>query len=129
MDKHIGNVHGSKPRRLHWDNGEPQLSLIREDIPGTVPQRFVGAVPTNIYDPPDVRPVIDFHDPHDIPGAQVGSLRRGLPGNRQVNPLNPNYTMLDGDPRRAPHPMLQGRASAQSFPDLHSTGGRATPAG
>merc|ERR1711920_906970 len=129
MDRHVGPVQGSKSRQLHRDNGQPQLSLVREDIAGTLPQRFVGVVPANIYDSPEVRPMIDFHDPHDIPGAQVGSLKRSIPGNRQVNPLNPNYTMLDGDPQRAPHPMLHGRASAQSFPDLHNTGGRATPAG
>ena len=61
-----------------------------KDIAGTVPQRWVGGVPTNIYDPPEirsriwtcwdqnfwvtqitVRPLMSFHDPHDIPGAQA----------------------------------------------------------
>merc|ERR1719207_331649 len=92
----IGMVHGSKPRKLQWDNGEPQLSLLREDIAGTVPQRWVGSVPANIYDPPDVRPMISFHDPHDIPGTQVGSLPRGLTTYRVTNPMNPRYQMLDG---------------------------------
>jgi len=135
----IGPVPMSKPRKLQWDNGEPQLSLLREDIAGTIPQRWVGSVPANIYDPPEVRPMISFHDPHDIPGAQVGSLKKGIEGitRRQCNPLNPRYPMLDGEVRPQPlpllenergnprsglgaHPMLQSRmlASTTSAPDL-----------
>lgn len=92
----IGQVAGSKPRQLQWDNGEPHFSLLREDIAGTVPQRWVGSVPHNIYDPPEIRPMISFHDPADIPGAQVGSLKKGITTCRTVNPLNPRYPMLDG---------------------------------
>lgn len=116
----IGPVHGSRPRKLTWDNGEPLFSLMREDIAGTVPQRWVGSVPANIYDPPEVRPAISFHDPHDIPGAQVGSLKKGIEGStrRQLNPLNPMYPMLDGDQRPQPIPLLEAerghpRASMQ----------------
>lgn len=139
-DQH-GAIHGSKPRKLQWDNGEPQMSLLREDIAGTVPQRWIGSVPHNIYDPPEVRPMISFHDPHDIPGAQVGSLKKGIEGatRRQLNPMNPSYTMLDGDmrphavpvmeaergPARYVHPMMQNRAAAASLPNLQS----GTPAG
>lgn len=130
-----GHVHGSKPRKLQWDNGEPLFSLLREDIAGTVPQRFVGAVPFNIYDPPEVKQVISFHDPHDIPGAQVGSLKKGIEGSRragQTNPLNPRYRMLDGDSRPQPvpvhdaerpdplHPLVQNRAQASSLPNLRT---------
>eukprot|EP00928_Gymnodinium_smaydae_P079746 TRINITY_DN635_c0_g1_i2.p1 TRINITY_DN635_c0_g1~~TRINITY_DN635_c0_g1_i2.p1 ORF type:complete len:501 (-),score=45.93 TRINITY_DN635_c0_g1_i2:129-1568(-) len=106
----IGQIHGSKPRKLQWDNGEPHFSLLREDIAGTVPQRWIGSVPANIYDPPEVRPAISFHDPHDIPGAQVGSLKKGIEGStrRQVNPLNPRYPMLDGDTRPQPVPLMEG---------------------
>merc|ERR1711971_1477408 len=119
-----GEVAGSKPRKLQWDNGEPPFSLMREDIAGTIPQRWIGSVPANIYDPPEVRPMISFHDPHDIPGAQVGSLKKGIEGitRRQCNPLNPRYPMLDGEAR--PHPMLQSRMlSSTSAPDLR----KATP--
>jgi len=136
-----GQVLGSKPRKLQWDNGEPQLSLVREDIAGTVPQRWVGGVPCNIYDPPDVKEVISFHDPHDIPGAQVGSLKKGIEGSRRggsTNPLNPRYKMLDGDARPQPvpvfdaernmpvHSLYQSRAQASSLPNLQQ---RATPQG
>lgn len=136
----IGAVHGSRPRKLQWDNGEPQLSLLREDIPGTVPQRWVGAAPHNIYDPPEVRPMISFHDPHDIPGCQVGSLKRGIVSRRSVNPLNPAYTMLEGENRHpAPvieaergsaqnlHPMMRSNANSASLPNLHGGVGGATP--
>lgn len=130
-----GHVHGSKPRKLQWDNGEPLFSLLREDIAGTVPQRFVGAIPVNIYDPPEVKPVISFHDPHDIPGAQVGSLKKGIEGSRragQTNPLNPRYRMLDGDTRPQPvpvhdaerpdplHPLVRNRAQASSLPNIRT---------
>merc|ERR1712232_1466126 len=116
---------------------------LREDIAGTIPQRWIGSVPANIYDPPEVRPMISFHDPHDIPGAQVGSLKKGIEGitRRQCNPLNPRYPMLDGEARPQPmpllenerghprsglgtHPMLQSRMlSSTSAPDLR----KATP--
>merc|ERR1719262_657695 len=136
LPEEIGTVQGSKPRKLHWDNGEPQLSLLREDIAGTVPQRFVGCIPSNIYDPPDARPMMSFHDPHDIAGAQAGSLRRGMPGYRGTNPLNPRYQMLDGETRPQPmptfdaerghahhtHPMLRRNSGASaSAPNLHGT--------
>jgi len=130
-----GHVPGSKPRKLQWDNGEPQFSLVREDIAGTVPQRWIGAVPINIYDPPEVKEVISFHDVHDIPGAQVGTLKKGIEGSRRAgttNPLNPRYKMLDGDVRPQPvpvfdaernvpmHSLVQSRAQASSLPNLRS---------
>eukprot|EP00440_Ansanella_granifera_P029482 gb/GFBE01032022.1/.p1 GENE.gb/GFBE01032022.1/~~gb/GFBE01032022.1/.p1 ORF type:complete len:547 (+),score=65.98 gb/GFBE01032022.1/:1-1641(+) len=132
----IGFVEGSKPRKLTRDNGEPQLSLLREDIAGTVPQRWVGSVPTNIYDPPEVRPMISFHDPHDIPGAQVGTLRKGIEGSRRcVNPLNPKYNMLDGNARPQPvptfeaqrHPLLRSQAASSSMPNLRGGSRGGTP--
>lgn len=92
----VGPVAGSKPRKLTWDNQEPLFSLLREDIAGAAPQRWIGATPFNVYDPPAKKPVISFHDPHDVPGAQVGSLRRGIGSTRMTNPLNPKYQMLDG---------------------------------
>jgi len=138
-----GHVHGSKPRKLQWDNGEPQLSLVREDIAGTVPQRWVGACPVNIYDPPEVKQMISFHDPHDITGAQVGTLKKGIEGSRRggtTNPLNPRYKMLDGDVRPQPvpvfdaernvpmHSLMQSRAQAASLPNLRPSQGN-TPVG
>ncbi|CAE8581816.1 unnamed protein product [Polarella glacialis] len=129
-----GFVDGSRPRKLTRDNGEPQLSLLREDIAGTVPQRWVGAVPSNIYDPPEVRPMMSFHDPHDIPGAQVGTLKKGIVSGRSCNPLNPYYPMLDGNARPQPvpsfeaqrHPLLrsQGMGASSSMPNLRANGGR-----
>lgn len=130
----IGEVPGSKPRKLQWDNGEPQLSLLREDIAGTLPQRWVGAVPHNIYDPPEIRPMISFHDPNDIAGAQVGTLKKGLEASRRcLNPLNPKYTMLDGNPQPQPvptfdaeragvisHPLIRNRGASSSTPNLRS---------
>jgi hypothetical protein len=92
----IGEVPQSKPRKLQWDNGEPHFSLLTEDIAGSQPQRWVGSVPFNIYDPPEKKPIISFHEPQDIPGTQVGSLRKGIVTGRMTNPLNPRYTMLDG---------------------------------
>jgi len=127
----IGFVQGSKPRKLHWDNGEPHFSLLREDIAGTVPQRWVGATPFNVYDHPDVKPVISFHDPHDIPGAQVGTLRKGLDGNKRfTNPLQPQYEMLDGDSRPQPAPVIDSERGHPSVNSRYQMGhnGRPEPA-
>jgi hypothetical protein len=101
----IGEVPQSKPRKLQWDNGEPHFSLLTEDIAGSQPQRWVGSVPFNIYDPPEKKPIISFHEPQDIPGTQVGSLRKGIVTGRMTNPLNPRYTMLDGPARM--HPLAE----------------------
>lgn len=72
-------VEGSTSKVLHRDNGEPQASLIRGDLPGAVPQRFKGHVPVNIYDPPEVTPVSLFTGLHcsDIEGAQTGTRKGG----------------------------------------------------
>jgi len=79
--KQAGHVEKSAPRVLHRDNGEPQASLIRRDVPGAVPQRYKGAVPVNIYDPPEITPY-SVHlglDCSDIKGAQTGTR---MPGTR-----------------------------------------------
>jgi len=101
----IGEVPQSKPRKLQWDNGEPFFALLTEDIAGAAPQRWVGAVPFNVYDPPEKKPIISFHEPQDIPGTQVGSLRKGIVTGRSTNPLNPRYVMLDGAAKM--HPLAE----------------------
>jgi len=123
----VGPVAGSKPRKLQWDNGEPQFSLLREDIAGAAPQRWVGAVPFNIYDPPQVKPAISFHDPHDIPGAQVGTLKKGIEGSfRTLNPLDPlqpDYQLLDGQRRPAPAPVPIGQSGSAPSPYVEAERG------
>lgn len=77
--KTVGLIEGSTPRQLHRDNGEPQNSLIRRDIPGAVSMRFKGRVPFNIYDKPEVTP-ISRHlglDCSDIEGTQPGTRKAG----------------------------------------------------
>lgn len=76
--REVGHIHGATPRVLHKDNGEPQLSLIRADIPGALPQRYKGAMPFSIYDPPHVTPHTRFDglDCSDIEGAQTGTRIR-----------------------------------------------------
>jgi hypothetical protein len=113
-----GAVPGSKPRRRQWDNGQPQYALQTEDIAGARSQRWVGEVPVNIYDPPEVRPMIDFHDPCDVPGAQVGTLKKGIVTKRQLNPLMPHYPMLDGDQRPPPVPVIPGERAHNHHPSL-----------
>ncbi|CAK9069494.1 unnamed protein product [Durusdinium trenchii] len=75
----VAHVEGSSSRVLHRDNGEPQASLIRADVPGAVPQRFKGHVPVNIYDPPQVTPFSMFTGLTctDIEGAQTGTRKGG----------------------------------------------------
>lgn len=72
-----GFVHGAAPKPLTWDNGEPQTSLIKEDIAGTAPQRYKGCVPFNIYDPPEVTPYSKFYGCEDIEGARAGTRKGG----------------------------------------------------
>lgn len=72
-----GEIEKSRPRALTRDNGEPQCSLIREDIHGTVPQRYKGAVPFNIYDSAEVTPYSQFYGCQDIEGTQVGTRKPG----------------------------------------------------
>eukprot|EP00434_Breviolum_minutum_P005372 symbB.v1.2.004737.t2/scaffold275.1/size244369/7 len=73
----VAAIEGSTSRVLHKDNGEPQASLIRGDLPGAVPQRFKGHLPVNIYDPPEVTPYSLFTGLHcsDIEGAQTGTRK------------------------------------------------------
>mmetsp|Transcript_29605 Transcript_29605/g.75394 ORF Transcript_29605/g.75394 Transcript_29605/m.75394 type:complete len:339 (+) Transcript_29605:84-1100(+) len=80
--REAGRIEGSTPRRLHKDNGEPQASLVRSDVPGAVPQRFKGATPFSIYDPPEVTPYARHNglDCSDIEGAQTGTRRGAFIG-------------------------------------------------
>lgn len=45
----LGPVPGSRPRKLQWNNSEPQLGLITQDIVGATSQRFIGEVLYNIF--------------------------------------------------------------------------------
>jgi len=84
LDRHygpdkVGVPERSTPRVLHRDNGEPQTSLIRSDLPGAVPQRHKGHMPFSIYDPPEVTPYTTGNqlDCSDIEGAQTGTKKAG----------------------------------------------------
>jgi len=74
-----GPVHGATPRILHKDNGEPQASLVRRDIPGALPQRYKGGLPFNIYDAPEVTPFAQHLglECADIEGTQTGTRKPG----------------------------------------------------
>jgi hypothetical protein len=91
----IGPVAGSKPRRVHLDNGEAQLSLFTQDVDGATPQRWAGKTPINLYGPPPARPC--FHEPRDIVGAQADCVKRGIEwSSRKTNPLEPCYPEMRG---------------------------------
>jgi len=79
MPSQAGPVEGAASRVLHRDNGEPQTSLIRADIPGALPQKYKGGIPFSIYDPPEVTPYSGHLglDCSDIAGAQTGTRRPG----------------------------------------------------
>lgn len=72
----IGPVAGASARKIIRDNGEPGMSLFCKDIPGASSQRYKGQKPFNLYDPPEVTPIVFFHDPADIDGADAGSMLR-----------------------------------------------------
>lgn len=78
--RQVGPIEGNTPRQRQWDNGEPQTSLIRRDIPGAVPQRFKGTLPFSIHDPHDVTPCHPRHaglDCSDIEGTRTGTRKQG----------------------------------------------------
>jgi len=79
MSTQAGAVEGATPRVLHRDNGEPQASLIRSDIPGALPQKYKGCTPYSIYDSPEVTPFSKHSglDCSDIQGAQPGTRKPG----------------------------------------------------
>ncbi|CAD7950065.1 unnamed protein product [Amoebophrya sp. A120] len=128
----IGVVPGSKPRKLQWSNSEPQLSLVKEDIAGANSQRWCGERPIHVYDDMTTKPPIFFHDPFDIPGAQVSSLKKGLVTSRFTNPITPAYTLLDGKkdvlPKYVPRQSADARlpATGTSAP-LSATAASALP--
>jgi hypothetical protein len=77
--KLFGPIEGATPRVLHQNNQEPQLSLIRRDIGGALPQRRKGAYHFNLYDTADTTPYAKSLglDCSDIPGAQPGTRMPG----------------------------------------------------
>jgi len=75
--KYQGAIDRATPAILSRDNGEPQTSLIKEDIMGATSQRYKGCVPFNIYDPPEVTPHSKFHGCEDIEGAKAGTRKGG----------------------------------------------------
>ncbi|CAD7957905.1 unnamed protein product [Amoebophrya sp. A120] len=116
-------IPGSKPRKLQWSNSEPQFSLLSQDIAGAAPQRYVGELPFNLYEARTMRskPVLNTVS-HDIPGAQVGTLKTGVVSTRNTNPLIPSYVFLDGklspwDAQKSPA-SIGGHVSAH-VPELH----------
>jgi hypothetical protein len=84
----IGDIHGSKPKTRARDNGEPTLSLVREDLPTACPMRRIGSLPYSIYGPPGNRRFSASLDTQDINGAQADTLPRG--------PRMPQRTAQDG---------------------------------
>lgn len=78
--RQVGPIEGAAARPRQWDNGEPQTSLIRRDIPGAVPQRFKGTLPFSIYDSHGVTPCHARHsglDCSDIEGTKTGTRTQG----------------------------------------------------
>merc|ERR1719388_457701 len=73
----IGHIDGSIPRTLIRDNGEPTLSLLREDLPAATPMRRIGSLPYSMYGPPGNRRFSASLDTQDIHGAQADTLPRG----------------------------------------------------
>merc|ERR1711862_726398 len=73
------------------------LSLLTQDIAGALSQRYIGECPYHIYQPrhEKSKPILNITN-HDIPGAQVNTLKQGFVHQRGTNPLNPSYRFLDG---------------------------------
>ena len=85
-----GHVPMSKPREIY--RGEPHRSAILDnsDILGSSSQRFSGTLPINVYSKLMIGKGLGSIT-SDIPGAQTGTLHRGLRTQRRTNPLDPQY--------------------------------------
>eukprot|EP00928_Gymnodinium_smaydae_P020408 TRINITY_DN17888_c0_g1_i1.p1 TRINITY_DN17888_c0_g1~~TRINITY_DN17888_c0_g1_i1.p1 ORF type:complete len:576 (-),score=82.15 TRINITY_DN17888_c0_g1_i1:74-1801(-) len=81
----IGPIHGSRPRPIARDNGEPQLSLHTSDITGAMPMRRVGGTAFSIYGDSSRTVPSQSLTVADINGAQADTLSRAprLPGGRR----------------------------------------------
>lgn len=86
-----GFVKGSVSRLLHPDYNKPQsTSLVTNDLEGCA----AGAVSDHFLMRQKRTYFRNINEVNDIPGANVGSLRKGLPNKRGTNPLNPTYQLL-----------------------------------
>ena len=83
----IGPVEASKPRKL-----ARKAMPVQAVVEGSQPQRYIGRVPHSS--------IGDAYDTYRKPvptGSGAGSLKRGIVTKRSVNPLDPNYSLLNGD--------------------------------
>jgi hypothetical protein len=84
----VGPIENSKPRVLHNVRAfnEPVI------LTGSRPQRYVGCIPhssmeTSTIPRPNVQPT----------GSRANTLHRGIKTRRCTNPLEPSYSLLNGD--------------------------------
>ena len=83
----IGDIADSKPRKLIRNLSVPACAPIDK----STPQRYVGCLPHSSVGAGGIL------RPGGMPtGSRVGSLKRGLVTKRAVDPLDPNYRLLDG---------------------------------
>ena len=87
-----GVVQFSKPRKLFEGEPHSSASLDNSDICGSNSQRFAGTLPINIYSKLNTGKSSGSITT-DIPGAQPGTLQRGLRTKRRTNPLDPQYNI------------------------------------
>eukprot|EP01016_Furgasonia_blochmanni_P037828 TRINITY_DN4499_c0_g2_i1.p1 TRINITY_DN4499_c0_g2~~TRINITY_DN4499_c0_g2_i1.p1 ORF type:complete len:494 (+),score=50.35 TRINITY_DN4499_c0_g2_i1:144-1625(+) len=89
--KEIGDIDGSHPRQLHPKdvNKTTSFSLRTQDIEGakssTIRQEF--------FRSQERKEFRQTTKTDDVPGAQVGSLKKGVVTNRKTNPLTPAYVL------------------------------------
>ena len=95
----LGVIPGSAPRKLTWNRDAPSRILDSRDIEGTQSQRIVAGQPFNLRMSAAEKPIHDFHQTRDVPGAAHGSLRRGLSTERHTDPLDPRYKLIGGSRR------------------------------
>ncbi|CAD8051844.1 unnamed protein product [Paramecium sonneborni] len=85
-----GFVNGSKSRVLHPQMNFNTKNLETTDIEGC----HVGAISDHFLMKQKRSQFRAINDTKDVPGAQVGTLRKGLLNHRGTNPLTPEYQLL-----------------------------------
>eukprot|EP00933_Yihiella_yeosuensis_P063614 TRINITY_DN66810_c0_g1_i1.p1 TRINITY_DN66810_c0_g1~~TRINITY_DN66810_c0_g1_i1.p1 ORF type:complete len:460 (+),score=63.75 TRINITY_DN66810_c0_g1_i1:133-1512(+) len=124
----IGHVEGSKPRTLAKENGEPQRSLITQDIVGARTRLKVGVLPYSMYGPMGKRPVQSNNlNTADIVGAQASTIPNGpkMPNRyerpTQTQTVGSSIVGLSQTPRASSRPQSGALGATLGKTDKEST--------
>lgn len=104
----------SKPRSLPAAHAGPYMPLTTNDIEGAhtgwKPKHHMAGVPAERR-----RQYREINKLDDINGAQANTRRLAMSTKRHVNPLDPDYPLLDGSKHDVTHSTLQNTTNGDPF--------------